>query len=154
MIYGKIQELKRNHLNKSQVSQRLSIDYKTVLKYWDMPPDEFARCLNRAQRRTRRADAYKDFVVSCLQKYPDMSSAQIYDWIKERTGSKNLPFKKRSFRNYVNTIRNEHGIPRPESMRQYEAVEDPPMGEQAQVEECMRKSIRCFVRLFFCAELD
>ena len=134
MIYGKIQELKRNHLNKSQVSQRLGIDYKTVLKYWDMPPDEFAKCLNRAQRRTRRADVYKDYVVSCLQKYPDMSSAQIYDWIKERAGLKNLPFKKRSFRNYVNTIRKEHGIPRPESMRQYEAVEDPPMGEQAQVD--------------------
>lgn len=30
MTYEKIQELKRNHLNKSQVSRRLCIDYKTV----------------------------------------------------------------------------------------------------------------------------
>ena len=36
MIYEKIQELKRNKLNKSQVSRRLGIDYKTVLKYWDI----------------------------------------------------------------------------------------------------------------------
>jgi len=134
MIYGKIQELKRNHLNKSQVSQRLDIDYKTVLKYWDMPPDEFAVCLNRAQRRARKADVYKEFVVSCLQKYPDMSAAQIYDWIKERTGLSRLPFKKRAFRNYVNDVRREYDIPKPESTRQYEAVEDPPMGEQAQVD--------------------
>ena len=134
MTYEKIQELKRNHLNKSQVAQRLDIDYKTVLKYWDMPPDVFATCLNRAQRRRRKADVYKDFVVSCLQKYPDMTSAQVYDWIKERSGQKNLPFKKRSFRSYVNAIRKEYDIPKPESIRQYEAVEDPPMGEQAQVD--------------------
>ncbi len=43
MIYEKIQELKRNMLNKSQVSRRLGIDYKTVLKYWDMKPDGFAQ---------------------------------------------------------------------------------------------------------------
>ena len=134
MIYGKIQELKRNHLNKSQVSQRLDIDYKTVMKYWDMPPDEYSKCLNRAQRRKKKADVYKDFVISCLQQYPDMSSAQVYDWIKERSGQKNLPFCKRAFRNYVNGIRAEYNIPRPETTRQYEAVEDPPMGKQAQVD--------------------
>lgn len=32
MIYEKIQEMKRNKLNKSQVSRRLGIDYKTVLE--------------------------------------------------------------------------------------------------------------------------
>jgi Transposase and inactivated derivatives len=134
MTYEKIQELKRNHLNKTQVSKRLHIDYKTVLKYWDMPPDEFATCINRAQRRKRKADDYKDFVLSCLQKYPDMNAAQIYDWIKEHAGLKKLPFRKRSFRNYVNALRKEYDIPKPESMREYEAVEDPPMGEQAQVD--------------------
>ena len=101
MTYEKIQELKRNHLNKSQVSRRLCIDYKTVAKYWDMPPDEFSTCKNRAQRRRRKADAHKDFIVGCLQQYPDMTASQVYDWIKERTGLKKLPFRKRSFRSYV-----------------------------------------------------
>ena len=53
IMYGKIQEMKRTGLNKSQTSRHLGIDYKTVLKYWDMSPD--------------------------------MSAAQIYDWIRERT---------------------------------------------------------------------
>ena len=132
--YEKIQELKRNHLNKSQVSRRLNVDYKTVSKYWDMPPDEFSACRNRAQRRKRKADAYKDFVVGCLQQFPDMTAAQVYDWIKERTGLKKLPFRKRSFRNYVAAIREEYDIPKPETTRQYEAVDDPPMGKQAQVD--------------------
>ena len=134
MTYEKIQELKRNHLNKSQVSRRLHIDYKTVTKYWDMPPDEFSACRNRAQRRRRKADVYKDFIVSCLQQFPDMTAAQVYDWIKERTGLKKLPFRKRSFRNYVAAIREEYDTPKPETTRQYEAVDDPPMGKQAQVD--------------------
>ena len=61
MTYEIIQELKRNHLNKSQVSRRLNIDYKTVAKYWDMPPDEFSACKNRAQRRRRKADVYERY---------------------------------------------------------------------------------------------
>lgn len=134
MTYEKIQELKRNHLNKSQVSRRLQIDYKTVSKYWDMPPDEYAVCANRAQRRRRKADDYKDFVLACLQKFPDMSAAQIYDWIKERSGMNKLPFRQRSFRNYVNALRKEYNIQKPETARQYEAADDPPMGEQAQVD--------------------
>lgn len=134
MNYAKIQELKRNHFNKNQVALRLDIDYKTVMKYWDMPPDEFAAHHNRAQRRKKKADIYRDYVVACLQKYPDMTSAQIYDWIKERVGQKSLPFKKRSFRNYVKVLRKEYDIPKPETSRQYEAVDELPMGEQAQVD--------------------
>ena len=134
MTYEKIQELKRNHLSKAQVARRLHADPKTIAKYWDMPPDEFAECKNRAEKRKRKADIYKDFIVSCLQKFPDMSSSQLYDWIKERSGKKNLPFQKRSFRNYVTDIRKEYDIPKPDTTRQYEAVEDPPMGKQAQVD--------------------
>ena len=66
MNYAKIQELKRNHFNKNQVALRLDIDYKTVMKYWDMPPDEFAAHHNRAQRRKKKADIYRDYVVACL----------------------------------------------------------------------------------------
>ena len=41
IMYGKIQEMKRSGLNKSQTTRRLKIDYKTVMKYWDMRPDDF-----------------------------------------------------------------------------------------------------------------
>lgn len=103
----KIQELKRNHLNKSQVSKRLGIDYKTVLKYWDMPPDEFARARERSRVRAKKADAYKSYVVECLQKYPDMTAAQIDDWIRENYSISELPCKERAFRNYVRAVRKE-----------------------------------------------
>ncbi len=134
MIYEKIQELKRNRLNKSQVSRRLGIDYKTVLKYWDLPPDGFAEKLSQAQTRKKKADKYKDIVLENLQRYPDMTAAQIYDRIREVTGQDVLDVKERAFRNYVVSIRKAYDIKKPESFRQYEAVDDPPMGSQAQVD--------------------
>ena len=101
MIYEKIQELKRNKLNKSQVGRRLGIDYKTVLKYWDMEPDGFTKARDQAKERTRKADRYRDIVLESFQKYPDMTAAQIYDRIKEVTGQSRLDVKERAFRNYV-----------------------------------------------------
>ena len=83
MIYEKIQELKRNKLNKSQVSRRLGIDYKTVLKYWDMKPDGFAKARDQAKERAKKADKYRNIVLESLRKYPVMTAAQIYDRIKE-----------------------------------------------------------------------
>ena len=134
MIYEKIQELKRHKLNKSQTSKKLGIDFKTVSKYWDMPPDEFAEARKNAGCRQKKADFYKDYVVECLQSYPDMTAAQIYDWIKEQTGRKHLDFQERAFRNYVVAIRKEYGIKKPEHQRQYEATDDPPFGKQGQVD--------------------
>jgi len=134
MHYMKIQELKRDHLNRSQASRQLGLDYKTVCKYWDMPANVYAEAQEASKTRTKKADPHKDFIVECLRKYPDMTSAQIYDWLKEKTGSKTLPFKKRSFRMYVNNIRTEYGIEKPPKGRDYEAVEELPMGKQAQVD--------------------
>lgn len=153
IMYGKIQELKRNGLNKSQTKRRLKIDYKTVLKYWDITPDDYAAAKAFAESRTKKADKYKPFVIDCLEKNPDMSAAQIYDWIKERTNLETLDFQKRAFRYYVNSTREEYGIKKPDATRQYEAVDDPPMGQQAQVDmgEILletttgrRKKIYCF----------
>ena len=126
--------MKRNKLNKSQVSKRLGVDYKTILKYWDMPPDDFATKQKESKSRRKKADKYKDIVLDALRKYPDMTAAQLYDWIKEQTSKDILEVKERAFRNYIVSIRKEYGIKKPESTRQYEAVEDPPLGKQSQVD--------------------
>jgi len=153
IMYGKIQEQKRNGLNKSQAQRRIGVDYKTVLKYWDMEPDEYAATKAFADIRTKKADKYKAFVIECLEKYPDMSAAQIYDWIKERKSLETLDFQKRAFRNYVTSIREEYDIIKPDTTRQYEAVNDPPLGQQAQVDmgeilletiNGRRKKVYCF----------
>ena len=58
IMYGKIQEMKRTGLNKSQTSRHLGIDYKTVLKYWDMSPDEYSA--------TRKVNRYRHSINSIL----------------------------------------------------------------------------------------
>ena len=134
MIYTKIHELKNNGLRKTQVARRLNINRETVSTYWDMSPGEYAAKEAASKKRKKKADEYKEFVLDCLTKYPDMSAAQIYDWIKERTSLETLDFKKRAFRSYVQAIRKEYDIKKPVSSRQYEAVEELPMGQQALVD--------------------
>lgn len=133
-MYGRIQEHKRKGFNKSQTARLLGKDYKTILKYWDMTTDEFAAEREYAKTRIKKAEPYEEYVVECLRKYPDMSAAQLYDWILEKRNGVELPFKERSFRGYVSNIREKYDIRKPVSSRQYEAVDDPPMGDQAQVD--------------------
>lgn len=151
-MYSQIQELKRKGFTKSQAKRRLGIDYKTILKYWDMPAPKFAQTLENAGQRTKKADIYRDLIIEQLTKYPDMSSAQIYDRIKERTKQEKLPFKERAFRNFVADIRKEYNILKATPSRQYEAVEELAYGWQRQVdmgEQWMetahgKKKIYCF----------
>ena len=105
MEYAEIQKLKRAGLNKSQVARKLETDYKTVLKYWDMSPDDFSAERELAESRRCKADAFKSYLLKCLKDYPDMSSAQLYDWLKEKTGKDDLPFTERTMRNYVRRLR-------------------------------------------------
>ena len=133
-MYGQIQEHKRKGFNKSQIARLLGKDYKTILKYWDMTPDEFAAEKEYTGTRIKKAEPYEEYVVECLRKYPDMSAAQLYDWILEKQNGIELPFKERSFRSYVTNIREKYDIKKTVKSRQYEAVDDPPMGEQAQVD--------------------
>lgn len=133
-MYGKVQEKKRKGLNKSQASRDLGVDYKTILKYWDMTPDEYAATKAGASSRTKKAERYKPFVLECLNEYPDISAAQIYDWIKERYKVETPGFQERAFRNYVKSIREEYDIPKAVPQRQYEAVDELPPGFQGQVD--------------------
>ncbi len=134
MYYSKIQECKRNNLNKSQTARRLGLNRETVATYWNLEPQEYAEKEATAKNRAKKADEYREFVIECLMRYPDMSAAQIYDWIRERNNVETLAFRERAFRSYVKTIREEYGISKQDSSRQYEAVDELPAGKQAQVD--------------------
>ncbi len=151
-MYGKIQEQKRNGLNKSQVARNLQINRETVSTYWNMTPSEYAVKLENSKTRSKKADHYRGFVVECLQKYPDMSAAQIYDWIKERTKLETLEFQERAFRNYVKAVRKEYDISKQTQSRQYEAVDELPPGRQGQVDmgEISVETVRGHSKKIYC----
>lgn len=132
IMYAKIQDLKRQKYKKASVAKKLHINRETVTKYWEMPPDEYEASCSRC--RERKPDKYKAQIVQWLTDFPDMTAAQIYDWLKERNSLEALDFQKRSFQNYVKSIRKEYDIKKPESNRQYEASDERAPGEQGQVD--------------------
>ncbi len=131
-MYFAIQEQKKLGLRKSQVSRNLNISRNTVMKFWNMTVDEYKQCLEDLETRTKKLELYEPEIVRWLRKYPDLSAAQIVDWLKEHHWS--LEVAESTVRNYVRGIRMEYAIPKAKHIRQYEAVEELPMGKQMQVD--------------------
>lgn len=132
IMYADIQALKRKGFKKARVAKKLGIHRETVSRYWNMTSDEYEA--SKSKHRERKPDVYKDLIIEWLMEFPDMTAAQIYDWCKERSPLETLDFQKRSFQNYVNSIREEYDIKKPETSRQYEASDERPPGEQGQVD--------------------
>lgn len=131
-LFFEINNMKMLGFKKSQTSRHLGIDYETVSKYWNMSVEEYSELLERRKHRKKKLDEYKDEILSWLKDYPDMSAAQIHDWLLERY--KDINCTERSVRNYIRTLRIEYSIPKVKYKRQYEAVDELPMGYQAQVD--------------------
>lgn len=140
IMYGQIQELKRKGFKKTRVAEKLSLNFRTVDKYWDMKPDEFSAVKTDASERIKKADTHRDEILDWIMENPDMDASQIYDWLIERHNSK-IDFAERTLRRYVKELRESEEIPKVVDTRQHEAVEDLPLGYQAQVDmgECWQQ---------------
>ena len=130
-MYSEIQLNKLNGLKKSQVARRLQMDYRTVCKYWDMPPEQYAATVNCASRK-KKCDVFESELIEWLKANPDMSAAQCYDWLLEKYGV--IEPAERILRKYISYLRYKYDIPKEMRIRQYEALDDSPMGYQAQVD--------------------
>ncbi|ADI02432.1 hypothetical protein [Syntrophothermus lipocalidus] len=76
-MYQEIQQLRELGLNKSQAVRKLGIDRRTVSKYWEVTPDEFAQLRQKAKRREKGLDRYERRIVGWLMEYPDMSACRL-----------------------------------------------------------------------------
>ena len=149
-MYLDIQDLKAKYFNVSQISRRLDISRTTVYKYLDMTPEEMEQFLEKQKKRTKKLDKHRDQIKSWLIQYPDMTSAQVLDWLQERKIDGGV--SEGTVRNYVNQLRKECGIPQVKYIRQYEAVDDLPAGLQLQMDfgqTILRSSIGRTAALYF-----
>ncbi|WP_066640169.1 IS21 family transposase [Desulfolucanica intricata] len=131
-MYHKIQNLKALGLKVSQIARHLGVDRRTVSKYIDATPEEVHNMNESSKIRTKKLDFYKRETFNWLKKFPDLSSAQVYDWLKENFQVENVC--EPTVGNYVRQLRKEYDIPKVVQKREYEAIEDPPMGHQIQVD--------------------
>jgi len=152
-MHHEVQSLKKLGLNVSQIARKLKISRNTVYVYWDTTPEDIEKLNRDGQTRRKKLDGYRPQILEWLTEYPDLSAAQVHDWLEEHTrGPVNI--SEGTFRNYVRYLRQENNIPKIVHRRDYESQEDPPMGEQAQMDFGEKKLLDTNgkpVRLWFIA---
>lgn len=77
-MYFETQRLKELGLKISQIARALSLSRNTVYRYLEMDPE----ALDQERERRKKLNVYTDEIVSWLKKYPDLSAAQIEDWLE------------------------------------------------------------------------
>jgi len=96
-----------------------------------MDPDTFEKTIANRQRR-RNLALYEGVILDWLRQNPGMTAAQVLDWLKEHY---QVAILERTARRFVERLRKQYDLPKSVTkVRQYMAVEDPPMGMQTQVD--------------------
>lgn len=131
-VYMKIRQLLEQGFTKSAIANKLGISRPTLYRYLNKSPKEMAEWIESTKTREKILDPYKEQILSWLKEHPDMTSAQIEDWLRERHPS--LKVSESTVRSYVRNLRKEYNIPRELNSRSYEAVPEMEMGEQMQVD--------------------
>lgn len=131
-VYVDIRQLLNQGFSKAKIAKRLGISRPTLYRYLQKDPKEMADWIDSIQVRTKKLDPYKDKILSWLKENPDMSAAQVEDWLRERYSS--LEISESTVRGYVRKLREDYDIPKEIRVRDYEAVPDMAMGEQTQVD--------------------
>lgn len=131
-MYMEIKQLLKQGFSKTKIAKRLGVSRTTIYRYLDRTPNEMNDWVEQLQSRKKKLDYHKDRILSWLNSYPDMSAAQVYDWLEEKYQVKNV--SESTVRAYVRELRKLYNIPKEAKPREYEAIPDPPMGDQLQVD--------------------
>jgi transposase len=151
IMYHEIHRMKREGYSISKISRTVCLDRRTVKHYLSMSEAGFDEFMESQSERKKELLPYESFIKLRLEKYPDTSSAQMHDWLKEHFGD--LPVKSaKTIFNFVSWVRIKYHLPKLSPSRQYEVVEELPYGKQAQVdfgEYNLRGSQGKRVKVFF-----
>lgn len=132
IMYHEIHKLNRMGFSASRIARFLGIDCRTVRKYLQMSQEQYEEHLLRSDRK-KILSPYADFVAGNLREYPETSTAQIHDWLKEHHAD--LPeVSPRTVFNFVMFIRQKYNIPYEPVTRSFFPVHELAYGYQAQVD--------------------
>jgi len=131
-MYNEIQSYKQMGYTIRKTAREVDLDRKTVRKYWNMRQDEYTRYMAQCCERAKILDPYKDEITALLEKWPNTTSAIVYDRLRENHSDFTPSY--RSVRLYVGALREMLGIPTEVKIRQYAEVAELPPGAQAQVD--------------------
>ena len=131
-MYTELQSLKNLGFSKRKTSMKLGLSFNTVSKYWGMDPDQFEKTILNRERR-KNLSLYEGVVIDWLKTHPDLTGAQVHDWLREHY---EICVSERATRRFVADLRETYNIPKATvpNPRQYMGVEELPMGYQMQVD--------------------
>ena len=132
MVYYEIHRLRSEGFKNSSIAKKLMISRNRVIEYGRMTPDEFQKFILSLQNRSKKLDPYQDQIVNWLKEHPDLSGAQVLDWLQEKLNVHSV--SEGTVRNFVNELRERHCIPKTSTERNYIVVPELPMGKQIQVD--------------------
>lgn len=132
-MYMEIHQLLKQGFSKSKISKKLGISRTTIYRYLKRDVGEMADWVQEIQSRSKLLDPHKTLILSWLREHPDMSSAQVLDWLQEKYKD-DIKVAESTVRRYVRELREDYDIPKVASARSYEAIPEVPMGEQTQVD--------------------
>ncbi|WP_347548681.1 IS21 family transposase (plasmid) [Pseudalkalibacillus hwajinpoensis] len=132
MSYVEIHQLYSQGFSKSKIARKLGISRNRVIDYLKMSPDDFEEFITSLKMRGKKLDPYQIHIMEWLKEHPDLTSAQIYDWLEEKLKVKDV--SENTVRNYVNELRDKYYIPKVKAHRTYSAIPEVPRGLQAQVD--------------------
>jgi transposase len=131
-IYNEIHRLRSEGFSNSAIARKLKISRNRVIDYGKMSPEAFYLFAISLQSRSKKLDPFREDILGWLKEHPDLSGAQIFDWLEEKLDVSAVT--EGTVRNYVNDLREAHHIPKVISDRDFSTVPDLPMGQQIQVD--------------------
>jgi transposase len=132
IMYHEIHKLNRMGFSASRIASFLGMDARTVRKYLKLTEAQYEGHMLQSDRK-KILSPYEGFVASNLKEYPETSTAQIHDWLKEC--HPDLPqVSPRTVFNFVMFIRQKYNIPYESVPRSFFPVQELAYGYQAQVD--------------------
>ena len=132
-MYHQIHKMDREGFSNSKIGRELVLDRRTVKSYLSMDEREYEEYLAVQSKRDRGLAPYEKFVKGKLEKYQETPAAQMHDWLLEHyPGFPGVTAK--TVYNFVMWVRQKHHLPKTSPVREFNAVEELPYGQQAQVD--------------------
>jgi len=133
-MYKQIKKLKLKGISQAKVAKNLSINRKTVRKYWDMSDQDYHQYLNNMQFRNKEFDSLKSEIISIYEanEFKNLQAAAVYDYLEEKF--KVLPASEKSLRNYIHYLTESQQLTVKMNVRMYQKVPELPLGKQMQID--------------------
>lgn len=133
MTYQQIHQMFRDKQSMRKIARDSGLNWRTVKQLLNLSEEEFLASCHKRKGRRKLLGGYEDFVHNRLNLYPQTSSAQMHDLLKEAFTDFATVSQKTVY-NYVMWVRSLYDLPLEDWGRDFQMVAELPEGQQAQVD--------------------